>query len=212
MAEKPLAWGSASEADSFSEADTDRSTDSVLPETPTAEAGRGSDDSSDDERPSRNTGNYIGSGEILPTSAQQMCTDQKSESCQIGVEQQYCKCFSRSFLADAVGEVPLQWYKDEEHIGYDREGAKIAKQKRRDRLEALLARNDSSKDWRTIYDEFNDEEITLSKDELQLLQRIREGQFPHIEVSWCHPSCSHLPSYLLGGVKHWDMEEVPVAD
>ena len=85
-------------------------------------------------------------------------------------------------LSPAVGDIPLQWYKDEDHIGYTREGEKIAKSKRRDRLEALLARNDSSKDWRTIYDEYNDEDITLSKEELQMLRRIREGQFPHIEV------------------------------
>ena len=82
----------------------------------------------------------------------------------------------------------MEWYKGEEHIGYDREGQKIIKQKRKDRLEALLARNDSSKDWRTIYYEYNDEEIVLSKEELQMLRRIREGQFPHVEVS---------PSWLL---------------
>lgn len=76
----------------------------------------------------------------------------------------------------------MEWYKDEVHIGYDRAGQQITKQKRRDRLEALLARNDSSRDWRTIYDEYNDEEIELSKQELQMLRRIREGQFPHVEV------------------------------
>ena len=41
----------------------------------------------------------------------------------------------------AVGEVPLEWYEDETHIGYDREGRKVAKGPRRDKLDALLARN-----------------------------------------------------------------------
>jgi hypothetical protein len=67
---------------------------------------------------------------------------------------------------------------------YDKEGQKlIRKGRKRDKLDALLARNDSAKDWRTIYDEYNDEEITLSKEELQLIQRIRQGRFPDVEVN-----------------------------
>lgn len=82
----------------------------------------------------------------------------------------------------AVGSVPMRWYKDEEHIGYDRDANKIARKARQDRLDALLARNDSGKAFRTIYDEYNDEDIVLSKQELQMVQRIREGRFPHVEV------------------------------
>lgn len=36
---------------------------------------------------------------------------------------------------------------------------------------------------RTIYDPYNDEEITLSKEELGMIMRIRKGQFPSLEVS-----------------------------
>ena len=32
---------------------------------------------------------------------------------------------------------------------------------RKDRLDRLLARSDSAKAWRTIYDDYNDEEIVL---------------------------------------------------
>jgi hypothetical protein len=82
-----------------------------------------------------------------------------------------------------VGNVPLRWYKDEEHIGYDREGAKILRRQGQDRLDALLARNDAGgRALRTLYDEYNDEEIVLSKEEVQLIQRIRAGRFPHVEV------------------------------
>ena len=82
-----------------------------------------------------------------------------------------------------MGDVPLQWYRDEDHIGYDREGQKlIRKAKQQDRLDALIQRNDDESSWRTLYDEYNDEELTLSTEELQMIQRIREGQFPHVEV------------------------------
>lgn len=40
----------------------------------------------------------------------------------------------------AVGNVPLKWYKHEEHIGYDREGGKLIKKGQRDKLEEHMAK------------------------------------------------------------------------
>lgn len=40
---------------------------------------------------------------------------------------------------------------------------------------------------RTIYDEYNDEEITLTKEELRMIMAIRKGQFPHVEVNPYEP-------------------------
>lgn len=36
---------------------------------------------------------------------------------------------------------------------------------------------------RTLYDEYNDEEIVLSKEEIAMIQRIRQGKIPHAEVN-----------------------------
>lgn len=77
---------------------------------------------------------------------------------------------------NTIGDVPLAWYKHEDHIGYDKEGGKITKSKKKDQLDKLLDRNDSKKALRTIYDEYNDEEITLSKEELAMIMRIRKGE------------------------------------
>ncbi|GFH18637.1 ribosome biogenesis protein BOP1 homolog [Haematococcus lacustris] len=157
---------------------------------------------------------------------------------------------------NTVGDVPLEWYKDEDHIGYDKEGKKIAKSVRKDRLEQLLDRNDSKKasKWfakmvtafatplgagpltantcigkgtsirrqqplmvtrlvdssyvnvhamRTIYDEYNDEEITLSKDELRMIMAIRKGQFPHVEINPFEPYSDWFTR---------DVEKVPFND
>ena len=84
---------------------------------------------------------------------------------------------------NTVGDVPLQWYNDEQHIGYDRDAKKLIKRTRKDKLETLLAQTDTKQGLRTIYDEYNDEEIVLSKDELRMIQRIRQGQFPDVEVT-----------------------------
>ena len=48
---------------------------------------------------------------------------------------------------NTVGNIPYkEWYKDEEHVGYDVEGGKLLKSERRDALDRLLARNDSAKE------------------------------------------------------------------
>ena len=91
--------------------------------------------------------------------------------------------------------MPLQWYEQEEHIGYTKTGEKLLKRAKQDRLAALLAKNDLGTQWRTIYDEYNDEEITLSKEEIELIQRIRQGRFPHVEVS--PPRSPPCPACLL---------------
>lgn len=83
---------------------------------------------------------------------------------------------------NTVGEVPLEWYSDEEHIGYDQEGDKIIKKDRKDKLDQLLERNDDSLAWRTVYDKYNDEEIVLSKEEIRMIQNIRAGRFAHSEM------------------------------
>uniref|UniRef100_A0A7S0RRE2 Ribosome biogenesis protein BOP1 homolog n=1 Tax=Chlamydomonas leiostraca TaxID=1034604 RepID=A0A7S0RRE2_9CHLO len=88
---------------------------------------------------------------------------------------------------NTIGDVPLEWYKDEDHIGYDKEGLKLIKSQRKDKLDALLDRNDSRKAMRTIYDEYNDEEITLTKEELRMIMAIRKGHFPSVEVNPYEP-------------------------
>jgi ribosome biogenesis protein ERB1 len=48
---------------------------------------------------------------------------------------------------NTVGDVPLEWYKDEEHIGYDTAGKKLKKKECRDQLDSFLARTDDANDW-----------------------------------------------------------------
>ncbi|KAI5065762.1 hypothetical protein GOP47_0018386 [Adiantum capillus-veneris] len=48
---------------------------------------------------------------------------------------------------NTIGNVPLEWYKDEQHIGYDLSGTKISRREKKDQLDSFLARSDNSKDW-----------------------------------------------------------------
>ncbi|XP_042463099.1 ribosome biogenesis protein BOP1 homolog isoform X2 [Zingiber officinale] len=83
---------------------------------------------------------------------------------------------------NTVGDVPLEWYKEEEHIGYDIAGKKIKKQARKDRIESFLAGVDDAKNWRKIYDEYNDEEVELTKEEVKMIHRMLRGKTPHAGV------------------------------
>ncbi|XP_020247303.1 ribosome biogenesis protein BOP1 homolog isoform X2 [Asparagus officinalis] len=83
---------------------------------------------------------------------------------------------------NTIGEVPLEWYKEEEHIGYDISGKKIKKHARKDKIDSFLAGVDDSKNCRKIYDEYNDEEVELTKKETKLIRRLLKGKTPHAEV------------------------------
>lgn len=77
-----------------------------------------------------------------------------------------------------IGNVPLEWYDDEDHIGYDVTGKRIIRKNHGDALDEFLSRTDDPDRWRTIYDKLNDEKIVLSKEEMDIVHRIRQGKFP----------------------------------
>ncbi|PIA24890.1 hypothetical protein AQUCO_15500001v1 [Aquilegia coerulea] len=83
---------------------------------------------------------------------------------------------------NTIGDVPLEWYNDEPHIGYDITGKKIIKLPKKDMLDSLLATADNSKNWRKIMDELNDEEVELAKNEIGLIQNLLRGKTPHPDV------------------------------
>ena len=58
---------------------------------------------------------------------------------------------SQACLASA-GNVPLEWYDDFDHVGYDLEGRKIMRGARKDELDALIDRFDNPDAGRTIHD------------------------------------------------------------
>ncbi|CAL1399388.1 unnamed protein product [Linum trigynum] len=82
---------------------------------------------------------------------------------------------------NTIGDVPLEWYKDEQHIGYDIKGKKITKKERQDKLDSFLASVDDSKNWRKIYDDYNDEDVELTKAEAKMISRLLNGKAPHAD-------------------------------
>ena len=70
-------------------------------------------------------------------------------------------------MENTIGDVPIQWFRDEEHIGYDADGRKILKRARVDHLDHLLQMVDDPTYWRKVFDEREDKEIDISKEQVR---------------------------------------------
>ncbi|XP_050375809.1 ribosome biogenesis protein BOP1 homolog [Argentina anserina] len=88
---------------------------------------------------------------------------------------------------NTIGAVPLEWYQDEKHIGYDNRGKKIKKMGREDKLQSYLASADDSKSWRKFIDDYNAEEVEVTKEDIKTLNRLLEGKAPHGDFDPCLP-------------------------
>ncbi|CAI0427358.1 unnamed protein product [Linum tenue] len=58
---------------------------------------------------------------------------------------------------------------------------RITKKERQDKLDSFLANVDDSKNWRKIYDDYNDEDVELTKEEAKMISRLLNGKAPHAE-------------------------------
>ena len=88
---------------------------------------------------------------------------------------------------NTIGRVPLRWYEDYDHIGYDVHGNKLARNVSANgtgtgsMAAALAAKDDPTTFRRTIYDALNDKEVVLSERDLEIIRRIQSGAFAHPE-------------------------------
>ncbi|VAI35902.1 unnamed protein product [Triticum turgidum subsp. durum] len=81
---------------------------------------------------------------------------------------------------NTIGDVPLKWYKDEEHIGYDISGRKIKKRDRDGKIDSFLSSKDNDDDW--FWDDYNGEEVKITKEEAKIISRLMKGKTPHANV------------------------------
>ncbi|KAJ4833071.1 Ribosome biogenesis protein 1 [Turnera subulata] len=100
---------------------------------------------------------------------------------------------------NTVGDVPLEWYKDEKHIGYDIAGKKITKKDRQDKLASYLDNVDDSKNWLKIFDEYDDEEVEVTKEEANLIRNLLKGKAPHAEFD---PYAPYVDWFKWDDAKH----------
>ncbi|CAH0755058.1 unnamed protein product [Diatraea saccharalis] len=79
---------------------------------------------------------------------------------------------------NTTGEVPRWWYDEYPHVGYDLDGRRIMKPPQRDQIDEFLKRCEDPDFWRTVKDPSTGQDVKLSKDDLELIRRLREGHVP----------------------------------
>ncbi|RKP25198.1 NUC169 domain-containing protein [Syncephalis pseudoplumigaleata] len=101
---------------------------------------------------------------------------------------------TEQFGHNTVGKIPMEWYKDMPHIGYDLDGKPIMKSAVADELDKFLANVDDPNTWKTVRDELEQQDVVLSPEELQVIQRMQQGHFPDAQYNPYEPMVEFFSS------------------
>lgn len=81
-------------------------------------------------------------------------------------------------IRNTVGNIPMNWYDEYRHLGYDWDGNKILKPEGQDQLDAFLKRIDDPDFWRTVKDPQTGQEVKLNDEDIKLIRRIQGQKIP----------------------------------
>lgn len=81
-------------------------------------------------------------------------------------------------IRNTVGNIPMHWYDEYKHIGYDWDAKKIIKAPRRDQLDDFLKRMEDPNFWRTVKDAQTGQDIVISEADIELIKRINSQKIP----------------------------------
>lgn len=81
-------------------------------------------------------------------------------------------------IRNTVGNIPMHWYDEYPHIGYDTEGKPILKPKKGDQLDNFLKRMEDPDFWRTVKDPQTGQNVVLSEEDIDLITRIQKRKIP----------------------------------
>ena len=81
-------------------------------------------------------------------------------------------------IRNTVGNIPMKWYDEYDHIGYNWDGKQIIKPQKGDQLDNFLKRMEDPDFWRTIKDPQTGQNVVLSEADIDLITRIQKGKIP----------------------------------
>ncbi|PFH52680.1 hypothetical protein AMATHDRAFT_79651 [Amanita thiersii Skay4041] len=79
---------------------------------------------------------------------------------------------------NCVGNIPLHWYDDLPHIGYNIDGKQILRAARGDELDRFLATVDDPLTWTSAFDKNAQMDKSLTAEELDIIRRLHENENP----------------------------------
>lgn len=81
-------------------------------------------------------------------------------------------------IRNTVGNIPMHWYDEYKHIGYDWDAKKIIKPAKGDTLDDFLKKMEDPNFWRTVKDPQTGQSIILSDADIDLIKRIHKQRIP----------------------------------
>lgn len=86
-------------------------------------------------------------------------------------------------IRNTVGNVPMKWYDEYDHLGYDWEGKKIPKPEKGDELDNFLKIMEDPDFWRTIKDPQTGRDVVLNEADIDLIVRIQKQKVPDAQFN-----------------------------
>ncbi|XP_038283381.1 ribosome biogenesis protein BOP1 isoform X4 [Canis lupus familiaris] len=101
-------------------------------------------------------------------------------------------------IRNTVGNVPLEWYDNFPHVGYDLDGRRIYKPLRtRDELDQFLDKMDNPDYWRTVQDRMTGHDVRLTDEQVALVRRLQRGQFGDVSFDPYEPAVDFFSGDLM---------------
>lgn len=105
-------------------------------------------------------------------------------------------------IRNTVGNIPMRWYDEYKHIGYDWDAKKIIKPEKGDQLDDFLKRMEDPNFWRTVKDPQTGQEVILSEADIDLIRRINSQQIPDAGFDEYAVGASADGGFSFYGYKH----------
>lgn len=94
------------------------------------------------------------------------------------IEPDYDSDSSTEDAPNRVGNIPLHWYDDLPHVGYDVDGKKVLKPARGDELDKFLKTVDDPSAWTSAFDKNTQTDRPLTSEELDIIRRLEALENP----------------------------------
>lgn len=82
-------------------------------------------------------------------------------------------------IRNTVGNIPMHWYDEYKHIGYDWDAKKIIQPEKGDQLDNFLNKMEDPDFWRTVKDPQTGQNVILSEEDIEIIKRISSQRIPN---------------------------------
>ncbi|KAI0723343.1 ribosome biogenesis protein ERB1 [Earliella scabrosa] len=104
------------------------------------------------------------------------------------IEPDYDSDSSTEDTPNRVGNIPMHWYDDLPHVGYDINGKKVLRPARGDELDKFLKTVEDPESWTSAFDKNLQMDKPLSPEELDIIRRLQENENPDAQYDPYEPT------------------------